>query len=427
MLLGLVMSSLLVFPPREPHLVHFSALCILWAGVTAHGAWSLPVELSLVREGLLVVLVAAAGWCYSRFVCLYADLSVPWLSRLALMQLLAAPLMLIVLGAENLLITAQLGYSIAAAVALISTLIFWRHLEEPRRRPMRGMGALLALGMLMVAVELVTNLGWWTLQPSLPLARGVPLCLVLVGALQLMQFGEEAHELEVTQRQLEAKIALARSEIEDNFSRLAQARIEQVTSGERKRIAGDLHDDLGAKLLTIVHTSRSDRIAALGREALDEMRLSVRGLTGKPMELAEALADWRTEAMSRLNPTGIDLKWPLPTDELSQVLGSRTMVQTTRILREIFNNLIRHSHATHCEVSTQLDRDRLTIEVRDDGIGFEPERLREGRTGLGLVNMAHRARQLHGDCVIESRLGEGSVVRLMLPLVASAPSSEPAH
>ena len=47
-------------------------------------------------------------------------------------------------------------------------------------------------------------------------------------------------------------------------------RVEQVTEKERKRIAADLHDDLGAKLLTIVHTSDSERISTLAREALEE-------------------------------------------------------------------------------------------------------------------------------------------------------------
>ena len=79
-------------------------------------------------------------------------------------------------------------------------------------------------------------------------------------------------------------------------------RVEQVTEKERKRIAADLHDDLGAKLLTIVHTSESERISTLAREALEEMRLSVRGLTGKPVRLADALADWRAETVIAPGP-----------------------------------------------------------------------------------------------------------------------------
>jgi hypothetical protein len=226
--------------------------------------------------------------------------------------------------------------------------------------------------------------------------------------------------MEGMQRQLEHKIELAKQEIEANFTRLAEDRIEKVTAVERKRIAADLHDDLGAKLLTIVHTSRSDRIAALGREALDEMRLSVRGLTGRPMELSEALADWRTEAMTRLTPTGIELSWSLPMEELPQVLGARTMVQTTRILREVFNNLIRHSQAGRCVVTTAVQPEQLTIEIRDNGVGFEMERLNARQAGLGLLNMQHRARQLQGQCEIESQPGAGSVVRLSLPLQIQA-------
>ena len=79
-----------------------------------------------------------------------------------------------------------------------------------------------------------------------------------------------------------------------------------MTERERKRIAADLHDDLGAKLLTIVHTPASGPHLDAGREALEEMRLSVRGLTGKPVHLADALADWRAEVVMRLGQANIE-------------------------------------------------------------------------------------------------------------------------
>jgi hypothetical protein len=101
----------------------------------------------------------------------------------------------------------------------------------------------------------------------------------------------------------------ATAEIEHNFAQLAELRVEQVTEKERKRIAADLHDDLGAKLLTIVHTSEASASRRSAREALEEMRLSVRGLTGKPMRLADALADWRAETVLRLGQANIEADW----------------------------------------------------------------------------------------------------------------------
>ena len=419
-LLGVLTLCLLAFAPAQRHLAYFATLSLLWAAINVRGWWSLPVDEPLLREGLLVVMTAMVGWSFQRFVFLYSDLPPSWLDAVARIQPVLMAALVALAGTEHLFQVGAVCNTVQALLIASTIAVFFMHVKEPRRRPMRGMAVVFGLGLIFVAVELVVSLGWVQAQPYLPLRWGIPLCVVMVGGLQMMQFGRQAHQLESMQRQLQSRIDAARQEIEGNFTRLAEDRIEQVTAGERKRIAADLHDDLGAKLLTIVHTSRSDRIATLGREALDEMRLSVRGLTGRPMELSEALADWRTEAMARLSPTAIDLDWPLPLEDLPQVLGARAMVQTTRILREVFNNLIRHSQASHCAVLTEVLDNHLIINIQDNGSGFEIERMQGNQAGLGLLNMQHRARQLRGDCTIESTPGRGTRTRLRLPLEQAA-------
>jgi two-component system sensor histidine kinase UhpB len=187
----------------------------------------------------------------------------------------------------------------------------------------------------------------------------------------------------------------ATAEIEHNFRQLAELRVEQVTERERKRIAADLHDDLGAKLLTIVHTSESERISTLAREALEEMRLSVRGLTGKPVRLADALGDWRAEVVSRLAQAGIEGDWEAPED-LPQTLSARAYVQTTRILREATSNIIKHSGATHCSVKAGLADGDFQLVVQDNGDGISDQI--DGRLdrGHGLASMKNRAKALAG-------------------------------
>jgi hypothetical protein len=158
------------------------------------------------------------------------------------------------------------------------------------------------------------------------------------------------------------------TEFEGNFSQLAELRVEQVTEKERKRIAADLHDDLGAKLLTIVHTSESERISALAREALEDMRLSVKGLIGKPMRLADALADWRAETVARLSQSKVEVDWLSPIEETEHLLPSRGFVQTTRIVREAVSNIIKHSRATRCSVRCRIADGYF----RDDDPGQRP-------------------------------------------------------
>ncbi len=116
-----------------------------------------------------------------------------------------------------------------------------------------------------------------------------------------------------------------------------------------------------------MHTSESERISTLAREALEEMRLSVRGLTGKPVRLADALADWRAETVSRLGQANIEIDWRSLAEDTDQVLPARSFVQTTRILREAVSNIIKHSGASHCKVRCALQGTQFGLNIQDNG------------------------------------------------------------
>jgi two-component system, NarL family, sensor histidine kinase UhpB len=243
-----------------------------------------------------------------------------------------------------------------------------------------------------------------------------PLMFMALGLRLVQQYGRQLQDAQHDRAELERRVQEASMQIERNFAQLADLKVEQVTQQERKRIAADLHDDLGAKLLTIVHTSTDDRIATLAREALEEMRLSVRGLTGKPVRLNDALGDWRAELVSRLSQAGVESEWRAPVDEMPQVLAARAYVQTTRILREAVSNVIKHSGASHCSVAFQVADGDVQLVIQDNGRGIPMELDGKLDRGHGMASMKHRAKQLHGQCLVESGPGYGTVIRLTLPL-----------
>ena len=150
------------------------------------------------------------------------------------------------------------------------------------------------------------------------------------------------------------------------------------------------------------------------------MRLSVRGLTGRPMRLGDALADWRAELMGRLAQSGIAGEWLAP-DDAPQVLPARAYVQTTRILREATNNIVKHSAASQCSFSAAVVEDDLQIVIRDNGRGIPAEVDQRLDRGHGLASMKQRAKQMRGQCLVESAPGHGTVIRLTLPLGETAP------
>jgi signal transduction histidine kinase len=244
----------------------------------------------------------------------------------------------------------------------------------------------------------------------------MPLLFLVVGSRLFMMFARALPASEAGRAALARRVRELTTEFEGNFSQLAELRVEQVTEKERKRIAADLHDDLGAKLLTIVHTSESERISALAREALEDMRLSVKGLIGKPMRLADALADWRAETVARLGQATIDVDWRSPTEETEHLLPSRGFVQTTRILREAVSNIVKHSRATHCNVRCRIADGQFEITIQDNGRGIPMELDGKLDRGLGMSSMKRRAKQMRGQCLVQSGPGYGTVIALTVPL-----------
>ena len=259
----------------------------------------------------------------------------------------------------------------------------------------------------------VAPLSWLAATFSHPVAWLAP--FVLLGVRLILRFKHELLSAEASLARVQTQFMDVTGQVERNFAQLSEMRVQQVTEQERKRIAADLHDDLGAKLLTIVHTCENERIAALGREALDEMRLSVRGLSGRPMQLGDAMADWRAETVQRLSQANIQTEWHALPEDVEHLLPARAYVQTTRIVREAVSNIIKHSGASLCEVRCFATGEHYGLVVEDNGRGMTTASDGALDRGHGLSSMKHRAKQLHGQCLVESDIGRGTVIRLSLP------------
>jgi signal transduction histidine kinase len=88
-----------------------------------------------------------------------------------------------------------------------------------------------------------------------------------------------------------------------------------------------------------------------------------------------------------------------------------------RIAQEALNNILRHANASHISISIRQQDGNLTMEVQDNGTGFDPILARE-KGGLGLCSMEERAIQLYGSLDVESETGTGTCVRVTVPCTA---------
>jgi signal transduction histidine kinase len=326
------------------------------------------------------------------------------------------PLTLLLAGPSRLFLASAFWNTLLGLELLA---VMGQYLWLTRRQP-RAEYWPMATALTMIAANLAVEFAVqraWLAMPALDATQLILTSVAIgLGVRLLFGFAKALQAAELGKRKLEGRALEIAAEAERNFTQMADARIEQVTAQERKRIAADLHDDLGAKLLTIVHTSDSERISTLARDALEEMRLSVRGLTGKPMQLADALADWRAEIVARLGQANIEIDWRGPAEDVVQTLPARSFVQTTRILRESVSNIIKHSGATSCKVRCAMHEGEFGLIVQDNGRGIPMELDGKLDRGHGMTSMKHRAKQMQGQCLVESAPGYGTVIRLTLPL-----------
>jgi signal transduction histidine kinase len=206
------------------------------------------------------------------------------------------------------------------------------------------------------------------------------------------------------------------------MARRALALLERFQSGreayaegaraERRRIARDLHDDVGARLLTGMHEA-PPQARPLLREALADIRTIVGGLTGEQRTLDRVLGDLRHETVRRLEAAGIALDWPVDDAGDARLLDYDIYKNLSSVFRELVSNLIRHAGAGTAHVRVNSEPDLLVIEIADDGVGLREPSREVG--GNGLRNAAERLTALGGEIAFPIA-EKGTSIRITLPL-----------
>jgi signal transduction histidine kinase len=181
---------------------------------------------------------------------------------------------------------------------------------------------------------------------------------------------------------------------------------------ERLRVARDMHDDIGAKLLTLLHVDDPQRQKLLLREAMTQLRQIVRGLAGQAQSFDEFMADVRHASVERAQAAGIALAWTVALPETPSLTG-RQQYQLRVALQEVLSNALRHASATHIEVHWHTSGPALVVQVSDNGVGMEASAPGQG---LGLASVEARLAELGGRVDWQRAEPQGTTVSLQLPL-----------
>ena len=287
--------------------------------------------------------------------------------------------------------------------------------------------------------------GWWpTRHPDMHSFLGVPIVAgeAVIGAFYLTEkLGAAAFD-----RSDEELIGLlaAHAAIAITNARLYERSRELSILEERNRMALELHDVVSQKLFSLSLGADSAatlidrdpvaareqlvRVSELARECLAELRTLILGLRpadlqrdglsgvlGKEVEMLRRIhgieialdeTEGRTGAGSRRDQRD-SRGWAGSASRREEVEAG-----VLRIALEALHNAVRHAGARQVTVRLSDRETGLTVEVADDGVGFDPHRTQTRSRHLGLTSMEERARELGGRLEIHSAPGTGTTVRL---------------
>jgi signal transduction histidine kinase len=214
--------------------------------------------------------------------------------------------------------------------------------------------------------------------------------------------------------------ALAQDEL---LGRLLQ-KVIAAQEEERKRLARELHDEtlqqltaLGMQLDLMTGPHKPLEARRLVDQMIDDLHRVIYDLRPSILDdlgLLPAI-HWYAE---RLSSRGVAVQFEFP--ETPPDLTPEARIAVYRVVQEALSNIERHAMADTVLVACNVSPTELTIEVEDDGTGFDPEEVRQPREngqGLGLLGMRERLSLLGGTCTVESQPGQGTRVLIRLPLV----------
>jgi len=197
--------------------------------------------------------------------------------------------------------------------------------------------------------------------------------------------------------------------------------VERGRTEERVRIAQDLHDDIGARLLTLMYQAPTPEMEDYLRHTLKDLKTLTRGLAAANHPLSHAVAEWKADIAQRLVAADCELAWSF-SYERDFDLGVVQWSALTRILRELVSNAIAHAHATRVEIAGDIERGGLALTVADNGIGDDPSGWSHG---LGLGGVRKRVKQLGGDVQWARNTPQGIVCRVVVPSFSPRHAPDP--
>ncbi|MDH5182764.1 MAG: hypothetical protein OEX12_02620 [Gammaproteobacteria bacterium] len=181
---------------------------------------------------------------------------------------------------------------------------------------------------------------------------------------------------------------------------------EQGAIEERERIMSDLHDDLGPKLLTLIHSLHKPRLVEIARDSLHTLRDIVYSIQyQEPMSLYELLEYERHALNKRVSEKGREIIWHIDSAMDDVHLNPESILHLKRIFNELISNELRHSASASMTFSVSKKNNIVSVRLCTANQG---KNIEQWKVGVGLGNLTRRSKALEGTIQWKNQNLDGS-------------------
>jgi signal transduction histidine kinase len=197
---------------------------------------------------------------------------------------------------------------------------------------------------------------------------------------------------------------------------------------ERERLVRDLHDNLGQVLgfinvqaqaikrelnVTGLPVVKLERLIEVAQSAHQDMRTYI--INVKNTTTRDFIPALKNSIKQFISQSGIDVTLQITGESHMEGLDAAIAEQVLYIIKESLNNIRKHAQARQVLIEITASVSAISVQIKDDGLGFDFMTCQKNPAGFGLNIMQERAQEIDGELAIESSIGRGTTIKLHVP------------
>lgn len=186
---------------------------------------------------------------------------------------------------------------------------------------------------------------------------------------------------------------------------------------ERTRVARELHDSVGQKLMLLTKKTKSsgdNDLESLAGNTLEELRSISRGLHPATIERLGVTA--AITAMINEVDKNTNIFFTSEIENIDAMLSKDAALHMYRIIQEVLNNMVKHAEAKAAFITIEANENEIKATIKDNGKGFEFSKASKKHHSLGMKTLMERAKIIKSKLQIKTQPNKGTTVELIMPI-----------